>query len=144
MLSIRLQRFGKTHFATYRVVIQESQKHPSSGKIVAYVGNYNPHTKEVNLDKEKIETYLSHGAQPSSHVVKLLKDAKVKLPKWVKDPTIKTRAVRNGDKLRKNQPAEETTPVAEAKAPAEEVAEPIVEEAPAAEATEEPAETPAE
>jgi len=136
MLAIRLQRFGKTHFATYRVVVQDAVKHPSSGKIVAQVGNYNPHTKETNLDKEQIEKFLGSGAQPSPRVVKLLKDAKIKLPSWVKEPNLKkTRAIRNLDKLRKNRPAEETikevvpeAPVEAAEAPAEEVAESVVEE----------------
>jgi small subunit ribosomal protein S16 len=155
MLAIRLKRFGKTHFATYRVVVQDSAKHPSSGKVVAYVGNYNPHTKEANLDKEQIEKYLSNGAQPSPRVVKLLKEAKIKLPAWVKEPNLaKTRTTRNPDKLRKNQPehpAEEATPVAEPEVPtepakAEEVlptAEPATEEVSAVEEdSAEPTETP--
>ena len=129
MLSIRLQRFGKTHFATYRVVVQDAAKHPTSGKVVAYVGNYNPHTKEVNLDQPQIEKFLSNGAQPSPRVVKLLKDAKIKLPSWVKEPNLgKARAVRNLDKLRKNRPAEEAAAEVAPEAPAEEVAEPVVEE----------------
>jgi small subunit ribosomal protein S16 len=147
MLSIRLQRFGKTHFATYRVVVQDSAKHPSSGKIIAYVGNYNPHTKEASFDKEQIEKYLNNGAQPSSHMVKLLKDAKIKLPKWVKDPVVKARTVRNTEKLRKNQPVEEkvapieeAAPTVEAEAPVEEAVGSVTEENLAAEATEEPAE----
>ncbi|MCL2280547.1 30S ribosomal protein S16 [Candidatus Saccharibacteria bacterium] len=114
MLTIRLRRYGKTHFATYRVVVQDAAKHPSSGKVIAYVGNYNPHTKETSLDKEQIEKYLNNGAQPSPRVVKLLSDAKIKLPSWVKKPNLtKTRTTRNPDKLRKNQPEEvkvETVP----------------------------------
>ncbi|MDR1970044.1 MAG: 30S ribosomal protein S16 [Candidatus Nomurabacteria bacterium] len=151
MLAIRLKRYGKTHFATYRLVIQDAAKHPSSGKVVAYVGNYNPHTKEVNLDKEQIEKYLSNGAQPSPRVVKLLKDAKVKLPAWVKEPSPnKARTTRNPDKLRKNRPVEEvvkevvkeTEPAVEV-AETETKAEAPVEEAPVAETTEttEPVET---
>jgi len=124
MLAIRLKRQGKAHFATYRVVIQDAAKHPTSGKIVAYVGNYNPHTKETNLDKEQIEKYLSHGAQPSPRVVKLLQDAKIKLPSWVKKPNVKkSRTTRNPDKLRKNRPAEEVAP----EAPAETVENPVEE-----------------
>ena len=72
MLAIRLQRLGRKGYPVYRVAVQESQRHPSSGRVVAYVGSYNPHTKAVKLDKEKIEKYLSTGAQPSPRVVKLL------------------------------------------------------------------------
>jgi small subunit ribosomal protein S16 len=118
MLAIRLQRLGRTGYPTYRVAVQESHRHPSSGRVVAYVGSYNPHTKEANFDTEKVEFYLNHGAQPTTRVAKLLKDAKVKLPDWVVFKTAKTSVTRNAEKLRKNQPAEEVV-----EAPAEEVTE---------------------
>lgn len=88
MLAIRLKRTGRKAYAVYRIAVQEAQRHPSSGKVVAYVGSYNPHTKEANFDKEQVEKYLSHGAQPTPRIVKLLKDAKIKLPSWVKEPNL--------------------------------------------------------
>ncbi|HMQ09643.1 MAG TPA: 30S ribosomal protein S16 [Candidatus Nanoperiomorbaceae bacterium] len=124
MLAIRLKRTGRKAYATYRVAVQEAQRHPSSGKVVAYVGTYNPHTKEATFDKELVEKYLNNGAQPTPRIVKLLKDAKIKLPSWVKEPNLsKARATRNPEKLRKNAPKEEVAPEAPAEeAPAEEVA----------------------
>lgn len=116
MLSIRLQRLGRKAYPTYRLAVQESQRHPSSGRVVAYVGSYNPHTKQANIQVELAQKYLDNGAQPSPRVVKLLADAGVKLPKWVvKSTTDKSKAIRNPDKLRKNQPKEEVVeaPVAE-------------------------------
>jgi small subunit ribosomal protein S16 len=108
MLAIRLQRIGRKGFPVYRLAVQEAQRHPSSGRVVAYVGSYNPHTKEVNIQGELAQKYLNNGAQPTPRVAKLLKDADVKLPKWVKEPvTDKQKAVRNIEKLRKNQPKEE-------------------------------------
>ena len=59
MLAIRLQRLGRKQYPVYRVAIQEAQRHPSSGRVVAYAGSYNPHTKQVSIDKEKVEKYLS-------------------------------------------------------------------------------------
>lgn len=116
MLAIRLQRLGRKAYPVYRLAVQEAQRHPSSGRVVAYVGSYNPHTKETNIQVELAQKYLDNGAQPTPRVVKLLKAAGVKLPKWVKEPaTDKQKAVRNAEKLRKNQPKEE--------APAEESAE---------------------
>lgn len=112
MLAIRLQRLGRKAYPVYRLAVQESQRHPSSGRVVAYVGSYNPHTKETNVQVEAAQKFLDNGAQPTPRVVKLLKEAGVKLPKWVKEPTNnKQKAVRHADKLRKNQPKEE--PVAE-------------------------------
>jgi small subunit ribosomal protein S16 len=107
MLAIRLQRVGRTGYATYRVIVQEASTHPSSGRIVAYVGSYNPHNKTCELDKAAIEKHLSHGAQPSDRVIKLLVEAKIKLPKWVKMPKLEDKkAIRNPEKLRRNQPKE--------------------------------------
>lgn len=105
MLAIRLQRLGRKAAPVYRVAVQESQRHPSSGRVVAYVGAYNPHTKQSTIDKDKAEFYLKNGAQPTPRVVRLFKDAKVSLPAWVKAPrTDKANTLRNPDKLRKNQP----------------------------------------
>lgn len=130
MLAIRLQRLGRKAYPVYRLAVQEAQRHPSSGRVVAYVGSYNPHTKEVNVNVELAQKYLDNGAQPTPRVVKLLKDAGVKLPKWVKEfEGGKTRSTRNTEKLRKNQPKEE--PVVEeapVEAPAEVEAEPAAEE----------------
>ena len=108
MLAIRLQRVGRAGYPTYRLAVQESQRHPSSGRVVAYVGSYNPHTKEANIQAELAQKYLDNGAQPTPRVVKLLKEAGVKLPSWVKTPdTNKTKQIRNAEKLRKNQPKED-------------------------------------
>lgn len=113
MLAIRMQRLGRKALPTYRLAVQESQRHPSSGRVVAYVGNYNPHTKAVSLDTEKIDFYLKNGAQPTPRVVRLLSDQKVALPAWVKQATARTAATRNPDKLRKHRPAEEASAEAE-------------------------------
>ena len=132
MLAIRLQRVGRKGYPTYRLAVQESQRHPSSGRVVAYIGSYNPHTKDATVKTEEAQKFLNNGAQPTPRVVKLLKDAGVKLPNWVVEPaTDKIKAIRHSDKLRKNQPAAEVEEVV-VEAPAE---EPVAE---AEVATEEP------
>jgi small subunit ribosomal protein S16 len=107
MLAIRLQRLGRKKLAVYRVAVQEAQRHPSSGRVVAYVGHYNPHNKEAVFDTEKISFYLKNGAQPTPRVVRLLQEQKIGLPSWVKTASSKSGAIRNPEKLRKNQPTEE-------------------------------------
>lgn len=142
MLAIRLQRVGRKGYATYRVAVQEAQRHPSSGRVVAYVGSYNPHTKAATIQVEAAQKFLDNGAQPSPRVVKLLADAGVKLPKWVKTYDNAQKAtLRNPEKLRKNRPAEEVVVEEVTEAPAEEAEAPA--ETPAEEeiATEEPAES---
>lgn len=108
MLAIRLQRVGRKGYPVYRLAVQEAQRHPTSGRVVAYVGSYNPHTKDANVQVELAQKYLDNGAQPTPRVVKLLADAGVKLPTWVKQAdATKQKAIRNSEKLRKNQPKEE-------------------------------------
>jgi small subunit ribosomal protein S16 len=135
MLAIRLQRVGRTGYATYRLAVQEAQRHPSSGRVVAYVGSYNPHTKAATVQVELAQKYLDNGAQPSPRVVKLLANAGVKLPIWVVKATEKTKTIRNAEKLRRNQPKEEVV-IEEVAPEVEEVAEVV---APETEAVVEPA-----
>jgi small subunit ribosomal protein S16 len=131
MLAIRMQRTGRKGHAQFRVVVHDSRRTPTSGKIVASLGYFNPHTKVTQLDKEKAGFYLEHGAQPSDRVARLLKAEGVKLPKWVKLQADKQRSIRNAEKLRKNRPAEPEAP-AEEETPVEVADEaPVTEEAPA-------------
>lgn len=127
MLAIRMQRTGRKGHAMFRVIVQDSRRTPTSGRIVALLGSYDPHAKTTQLEKEKATYYLDHGAQPSERVARLLRSEGIALPKWVELPSAtKSRTVRHADKLRKNRPAEDV-PAAETQAP-ESV------EAPAAEA----------
>ena len=104
MLAIRMQRNGRVHHPVYRIVVQESQRHPLSGRVVAEVGSYNPETKQTTLDKEKIEFYLKNGAKPSSRVAFVLEKNKIKLPSWYKKAPVKKQSPKHAEKLRKNQP----------------------------------------
>ncbi|MBR3253861.1 30S ribosomal protein S16 [Candidatus Saccharibacteria bacterium] len=119
MLAIRMQRNGRTHYPTYRIIVQEAQRHPLSGRVVAEVGNYNPATKALTLNKELVEKYLTNGAQPSSRVAFILKKNGIKLPKWYKEAPQKSAKAKHADKLRKNQPKEETPAEPAAETPAE-------------------------
>ena len=114
MLAIRMQRTGRKGHASYRVVVQDSRQTPTSGKYVALLGNYDPHTKAVSISKEKAETYLSNGAQPSERVARLLKEQGVVLPSWVVVGTKKTGVIRHAEKLRRNRSDEPKAEAAEA------------------------------
>lgn len=120
-----MQRKGRTGHAQFRVVVQDSRFHPTSGRVVAYVGNYDPHTKAATLDSEKISQYLASGAQPSDRVAKLLTKEGIKLPAWFQASAPKNKTVRNADKRRSTRPAGAPEPVAKA----EEIAETPVDEA---------------
>jgi small subunit ribosomal protein S16 len=154
MLAIRMQRVGRKGHAQYRVVVQDRRFSPKSGRVVAYVGSYNPHAKTANLDSDKISNYLKNGAQPSARVAVMLKKEGVKLPTWVAKPVKQKRAVRYPEKLKRNRPPEAKESPSPAPEETPETPEPEVAAEPASEtettsqepAVEEqtpPAETPA-
>lgn len=142
-----MQRTGRSGHAHFRVIVQYSHFHPTRGKVVAYLGSYNPHSKEITLDKDLASKYLKNGAQPSDRVAKLLKKEGVKLPDWVSISPPKKRVSKNPEKLRKNRPAEPAKPEpapAEPEAPAATSEEPEPQTSPEAEAGADEAEAPTE
>lgn len=137
MLVIRLQRTGRKGYAMYRLVVQDSRRTPTSGKVIAYLGSYDPHAKTVVVDKEKAEFYLHHGAQPTARAVSLLKENKVKLPVWVAVAAPQNRSVRNPEKRRSTAPTKvEPAPVSDLPKEAEPLTEPETVEAETAKAEE--------
>lgn len=83
MVVIRLSRVGKKKQAFYRIVVADSRR-PVTAKFIEILGWYNPHTKELNIKNEKLETWFDNGAKPSNSVAILLEKNKIKLPTWVK------------------------------------------------------------
>ncbi|MGH7238559.1 MAG: 30S ribosomal protein S16 [Candidatus Saccharimonadales bacterium] len=148
MLAIRMQRTGRKRHAMFRVVVQDSRRTPTSGKVAARLGSYDPHAKIATLDKEKATFYLKNGAQPSERVARLLKAEGVKLPKWVVVASKQKRAARNPDKRRSTRPPEAAAPKDEASAEptkaVDEDASEVKEEAPEAEKAPELAEAESE
>ena len=119
MLTIRMQRTGRSGTAMFRVVVQDARRTPTSGKIVALLGSYDPHAKTAALDKEKAKFYLEHGAQPSGRTASLLQAEGIKLPSWVELDQKKQGKLRNPEKLRRNQPKEAAAPAEAAETPAD-------------------------
>jgi small subunit ribosomal protein S16 len=70
---IRLARFGARKQPYYRVVVIEKE-HARNGRPVEVVGTYNPRTNPATFDlkRERIEYWVSKGAQCSDRVKKLL------------------------------------------------------------------------
>jgi small subunit ribosomal protein S16 len=70
---IRLARIGKPKQPYYRVVVIEKER-ARNGRSVEVVGTYNPRTTpaSVDLKRERIDYWVSKGAQCSDRVRKLL------------------------------------------------------------------------
>ena len=71
MLKIRLQRIGKKGKAYFRVVVLEHTSKPK-GVFLELLGSYDPHKKELKVKKERIDYWISKGAQASPTVNNLL------------------------------------------------------------------------
>ena len=142
MLKIRLARGGAKKRPYYSIVVADSHS-PRDGRFIEKVGSYNPLLKKddpnrVVLKVERIQEWMSKGAQPTDRVAREL--GKLELVKW-----------EHGNNPKKGEPGTKAKERAEEKAqreadraaaleeaknnppPAPEP-EPAVEEAPAAEA----------
>ena len=75
MLKIRLTRMGAKKAPFYRVIVKE-RRSKRDGKYLENLGTYNPMTEpaEVKLNHERIEYWISKGAQPSETVASLIKN----------------------------------------------------------------------
>ncbi len=73
MLMIRLARIGARKQPYYRVVVIEKER-ARNGRSVEVVGTYNPRTTPASLElkRERIDYWVSKGAQCSERVKKLL------------------------------------------------------------------------
>lgn len=109
MLTIRLSRVGKKKQATFRVIVSEKAK-DTVGDYLELLGYYNPHTNSAELKTERIQYWISKGAQTSGTVHNLLIDKKVITGEKIKVANIKKKPVKEG----------ETKPAAAAPAPAPE------------------------
>ena len=71
MLKIRLQRVGKKNQALFRVVAMEHSD-KAKGKYLELLGSYNPHTKKLIVNMERIKRWLEKGVQLSATINNLL------------------------------------------------------------------------
>lgn len=136
MLIIRLARFGRKKQPSYRLIINEKTK-DTHGDYLEQLGIYNPRTqpKTIEFNAERIQYWISKGAQTSETVHNLL----------VAQGIIKGDKLRKGRTTKKLSEEEKAKLAEEAKAAAEKAkAEKEAAAAPAEEKTEEtPAEAPA-
>jgi small subunit ribosomal protein S16 len=130
-VAIRLRREGALNRPYFKVVVADKRS-PRDGKFIEIVGTYDPKKAGMNstLKLERIEYWISKGAQPSDTVRSLIK--KNKNPQ----AAAKKAAAVDAKKAAKSKAAAKTeaAPAAEAPAP-----EPAAADAPAAPAPAAPA-----
>ncbi len=147
MVIIRLARSGSKKNPYYFITVADERK-PRDGAFIERLGFFNPtargNEERLRIDLEKLNEWVSKGAQLSERVSKLVKDAsmtpeelelraeKKKLKAKAKKQAIKDKLAQEAaeEAPAEEVPAEEEAPAEEA--PAEEEA-PVEEEAPAEE-----------
>ena len=74
MVRIRLRRIGSKGKPFYRIVVAD-QRATRNGKYIDLIGTYDPlqDPPEISIDEEKINKWISNGAQPSDSVSSLMK-----------------------------------------------------------------------
>lgn len=146
MLKIRLQRVGRKHDPSFRVVVTDSRFAAQSGKALEVLGSYNPRFDNPTLKEDRIKEWIGKGAQVSDTVHNILVGAGIIKGKKVNALPKKVAPVK--EEVQEEAPAapasEATSEVApaeekEAESPVEETAsetpaEEKVEEAPTEEA----------
>jgi len=72
LVKIRLKRMGRKKLPIYKIVVADA-KAKRDGKTIDILGTYNPKSKELQLDVEKVKEWLAKGAQPTDRVASLIK-----------------------------------------------------------------------
>jgi small subunit ribosomal protein S16 len=83
-VKLRLTRMGAKKRPYYRIVAADVRA-PRDGDFIEKIGTYNPLINEeqkskVELKKERVEYWLSVGAQPTDKVAKFIAAAGIALP----------------------------------------------------------------
>src|SRR5438105_15717532 len=65
-VKIRLRRIGAKKHPVYRLLVADTRS-PRDGKFIETLGTYDPMTDPVklNIDQEKVKSWLQKGARPS-------------------------------------------------------------------------------
>ncbi len=120
MLTLRLSRMGKKKQPTYRLIVSEKGRDPW-GKALEILGTYNPRTKVVAFNTERIAYWISKGSQASDSVWNLL--LKEKLVEGKKRNTVaKTKSNPKKAEVAPAAPVEEKKEEKKEEAPAEQPA----------------------
>lgn len=117
MLTIRLQRRGRTNDPSFRVIIVDSKRASKTGNYLEMLGSYDARTDRIELNTERIKHWLSMGAQTSDTVHNLLVSQKIIDAKKINVLPRKSPPKKEGEEA---APAAEAPAAPEAEAPAAE------------------------
>lgn len=76
-VKIRLARHGAKKRPYYRIVVADARAR-RDGRFIDDIGRYNPcvDPSMIKIDMEKLDKWISNGAQPTDTVARLIKTAR--------------------------------------------------------------------
>ena len=77
MLKIRLQRVGRKHEPSFRLVLTDSKNSTKSGRFLEVLGSYDPRKNIDAINAERVRHWLSQGAGLTGTVHNLLVTHKI-------------------------------------------------------------------
>jgi small subunit ribosomal protein S16 len=78
MLMIRLQRTGRKHEPTFRLVLTDSRNSTKSGRYLEVLGNHDPRKENAtDLKTDRIKHWMAHGAKATGTVHNMLITRKI-------------------------------------------------------------------
>ncbi len=123
-LKLRLARAGTKKRPYYHVVVADARS-PRDGRFIEKIGNYDPKLadkeKRVTLVTERVQHWLSVGAQPTDRVARFF-DAAGLLKREPRNNPEKAKPGQKATERAEAKAAAEAEKAAEAAAPAEEAA----------------------
>ena len=135
MLKIRLQRVGRKHEPSFRLVLTDSKNSTKSGRFNEVLGNYDPRKLTEVIKTDRVKHWLSMGAGVTGTVNNLLikkglitgKKTHVGMDNVVKEKVVEVPVVEETPQPSPEATAGEAELVPEAETPAEETpTEPVV------------------
>lgn len=123
---IRMKKMGRTHRPFYRICVMDARK-PRDGEAIEEIGTYDPmkldKSQRVTLKVDRVDHWISVGAQPTEKVAVLIRKFKendwgaIKSPPPMAAPKVK--AAPEPEATAEDAPAEEGTGEEASEAPAE-------------------------
>jgi len=125
MLTIKLARKGKKGLPMYRVIINEKGR-DTYGDVLEILGSYNPHTKKLDVDAERVKHWISVGAQMTGVINNLFVEHKVVEGKKLRvsrlSKKVRTEMKKKADEAKKKELADKKAAAEAAQAAAAEPA----------------------
>jgi len=115
MLKMRLQRVGRKHETSFRLVLTDSKNSTKSGRFKEILGSFDPRKSTEAFDVERIKYWIGQGIKPTGSVHNLFVTHKIIDAKKINVLPRKTPIVKEVEKVEEVKEVKIEEPKAEVK-----------------------------